>query len=184
MPLPAIIAGAAIGVGLGYLEDHFRGDGNYTAKEMAVDGTLGAIGGGIFKGVKYGGKAVKWSRMTNKARKSKTGTAELRIFGIRTGESFTAKESSEIAILYALGAGANFELAALGYVSDVNTNRKKPAGMQVRNPLDSDHVVTRHPIALLLANQVLDKSSKLTKKGRPKKRCRCKDGTYSTKCCK
>ena len=184
MPLPAIIAGAAIGVGLGYLEDHFRGDGNYTAKEMAVDGTLGAIGGGIFKGVKYSGKAVKWTRMTTKARKSPTGTSELRIFGIRSGEHFTAKESSEIAILYTLGAGANFELAAVGFVSDANTNREKPTGMLVRNAFDSDHVVTRHPIALLLAGQVSNKSSKLTKKGRPQKRCRCKDGTYSTKCCK
>lgn len=184
MPLPAIVAGAAIGVGIGYLEDHFRGDGHYTAQEMAVDATLGAIGGGIIKGVKYSGKAVKWSRMTNKARKSKTGTAELRIFGIRTGEHFSAIESSEIAATYTLGAAANFDLAMIGYASDLYTNREKPNGMMVRNAFDSDHVVTRHPIALLLTNQLSHKSSKSTKKGRPKKRCRCKDGTYSTKCCK
>ena len=184
MPLPAIAIGAGIGIGLGYLEDRYRGDGHYTAEEMAVDATLGAIGGGIFKGVKYGGRAVKWTRMTTKARKSPTGTAELRIFGIRSGAHFTAKESSEIAMVYTVLAGANFELAAIGYASDVYTNREKPTGKMVRNAFDSDRVVTRHPIALLLANQHSDKSSKSTKRGRPKKRCRCKDGTYSTKCCK
>jgi hypothetical protein len=48
--MPAFLAplfGAAGGVALGYILDHTLGDSDYSGKEMFVDATTGAVGGGL-----------------------------------------------------------------------------------------------------------------------------------------
>ena len=50
--MPAFLApliGAAGGVALGYILDHFFGDSDYTGREMFVDSATGALGGGLIR---------------------------------------------------------------------------------------------------------------------------------------
>lgn len=184
MPLPAIAAGVAIGIGVGYVEDRYFGDGNYTAKEAAIDGTLGGLGvGGVIKTGKYGYRSVKWGRRARRARKA-GGTTEYTIMGVRTGHQIMYRDAFEIAQLNAVKFTVHAGGTATSQALDNYTNRERGKVVQVRNPLDSDYVVIRHPLALALAAQPPGKSSKLNKKRTVRKRCRCKDGTYSTKCCK
>jgi len=184
MPLPAIAAGVAIGMGLGYVEDRYFGDGNYTAKEAAIDGTLGGLGvGGVIKTGKYGYRSYKWARRARKARKA-GGKTEFTIMGVRTGQQIAYRDAFEIAQLNAVKFTVHGGAAATSQALDNYTNRERGKVVQVRNPLDSDYVVIRHPLALALAAQPPGKSSKLKQKRSSQKRCRCKDGTYSTKCCK
>lgn len=184
MPLPAIAAGVAIGIGIGYVEDRLFGDGNYTGKEAAIDGTLGGLGvGGLIKTGKYGYRTVKWGRTARKAKRS-GGMTDLTIYGIRTGEKVAYRDAFEVAQLNAVKFTVHGGATAWSQALDNYTNRDTTKVVQVRNPLDSDYVVTRHPIALALAAQPSRKSSKSNTKRSTQKRCRCKDGTYSTKCCK
>ena len=186
MPLPAIAAGVAIGMGLGYVEDRYFGDGNYTAKEAAIDGTLGGLGvGGVIKTGKYGYRSYKWAKRARKARKA-GGTTEYTIMGVRTGHQIMYRDAFEIAQLNAVKFTVHGGAAATSQALDNYTNRERGKVVQVRNPLDSDYVVIRHPLALALSATVSGKSSMISKssKSRSQKRCRCKDGTYSTKCCK
>ena len=55
MVVPVLIAVAG-SVAVGYVTDHIIGDGNYTAREAAVDTVTGALGLGLLKsGAKVGG---------------------------------------------------------------------------------------------------------------------------------
>ena len=46
-----MIVGAAGGLALGYVLDHYMGDSNYTGREAFVDAATGAIGGGLINPV-------------------------------------------------------------------------------------------------------------------------------------
>lgn len=188
VPLIAMAAGAAIGIGVGYVEDHYFGDSNYTAKEAAIDGLFGGVGaGGIYKTGKYGYKAVRWQRRGQRAKAAGPGAVmDYTVLGIRTGSTYTAMDAREMALYYGtaatIHAGATLTSSAIdGYTNRTNMDNV----VSVRTPYGSDYVETRNPITVALLNlaeEVSPKSSKV--KGRPKKRCRCPDGSYSTKCCK
>ena len=55
-----MVLGAAGGLALGYTLDHFLGDSDYSGKEIFVDATTGALGGGLVNPViRVGSRANK-----------------------------------------------------------------------------------------------------------------------------
>jgi len=70
--IPALLVGAAVGVGTGYLIDNLMGDGCYTIEEAIVDGTLGLVGGGFGSRLGRAG-LLKWLRGLSNNQKGNIG---------------------------------------------------------------------------------------------------------------
>ena len=82
-----MVLGAAGGLALGYTLDHFFGDSDYSGKEIFVDATTGALGGGLVNPViRVGSRANKVIRHSGRQ-------------------------------VYKVGAGATESLLVAGYVT-------------------------------------------------------------------
>ena len=128
--IPFVIA-AAVGAGssiaFGYATEKTVGDKEYTARDAAIDGLLGAAGFSAIKGAKSGYQAVKYA---NYARKARNARRPIPIQHRLYGESF-AKYDAEVfqyvAMRHGLRSAKHTAPLAVGsYLKINNTRANKP----------------------------------------------------------
>lgn len=199
MPAPLLlIAGGAISsMAFGYALDHTIGDGDYTAREAAVDGTLGALGvGSALKAANAARKGAKYHRTYRTAQRTGERQNVYSFFGtIERGINLSPR-----ALQYARNVELqHFALQSGTLVLGHHLAGSRSGGSDASRPGDTAapsvtstalndsgyHWI--NPIAKLLAMADEGSFSETRKKRarrRRRKPCRCKDGSYSIKCCK
>ena len=200
MAAPILAAGAAMAVGAstnmlaGYILDEHTpiGDGHYSRKDMAIDGTLGAIGvGGIFKTANFARKALKYRKAIKTAETAGDASVPLRV-GIRTNDDVLL---SGVKILQRDSEIRAITHGTLTLGGDIAKGRDRPDGSSTLTI--GDRVITiLDPISRELARHYYDvgpsgfkpkRAARIAVKAaidsRGGTRCRCKDGSYSVNCC-
>jgi hypothetical protein len=128
-----LVLGAAGGLALGYTLDHFLGDSDYSGKEMFVDATTGALGGGLVNPViRVGSRANKVIRHTGgKAYKVGAGATEsLLVAGYVTKPMISRPVRMEM--LAGAAAGLVYDIAygkSSGSSSEQNGTHVGPGGI-------------------------------------------------------
>ena len=183
-----IVAGMAAGAGTsmatGYAIDMTIGDGHYTRRDAAIDATLGAVGVGSMKNVGRGlHGGIKYWRKGRKAAAAGDDVADITKVGITLVGDVPVSDINMIANVSMASAG--YHAVLLGTSEALNQGPPTRGGqlpVEVRNTIPDAKIEPRDPITVVLI-QLSGKSSNSNKTRRAPKRCRCKDGSYSTKCC-
>lgn len=204
MPVPLVLlagiaAGAAINIAVGYVvEEHTPiGDGNYTARDATIDGAFGALGvGGVFKTANYGRKAYKYKKAADRAEAAGDATLALRV-GIRHNDDVLVSGvrimQQDATIRAGLHGGATVASEILKG-RDSSTPGSSPGVSG--GPRGTRPIKVLDPIvnAALMLSPDINRVSRVTtvrptrtsrkrSSRKSSRRCRCKDGSYSVKCC-
>ena len=177
-------AGAGSSMATGYAIDMTIGDGHYSRRDAAIDATLGAVGVGAMKNVGRGlFTGIKYWRKGRKAAAAGDDVADITKIGITLVDDVPVSDINMIANVSFASAGYNAVL--IGGSEALNQGPPSSGGqlpVEVRNTIPDAEIEIRDPITVVLI-QLSGKSSNSNKTRRAPKRCRCKDGSYSTKCC-
>lgn len=177
--MPAIIAvvgamavGAGTSVAFGYALEMTVGDKHYSRRDFAIDAGLGMVGAGSVKNVGKGAYfGAKWANKARKARKAGDTAVDLTYYGVKVG-----RVSIDDAVMFSrVGYGSSVYHTGIFALSEML--RDSPGSMRQDF---SDR--SFHPRGLLALETVSgsDVKKRSKKSTRP---CRCKDGSYSVKCC-
>lgn len=200
--IAAASAGAGVSIGVGYLVDTHTpiGDGQYTARDATIDGLMGAVGvGGVLKTANYGRRAYKYHKAVKRADAAGEKTVAIRS-GIKYNDDVLVSGVKIARDDAAIRAGLH-SAAMSGGEMIKHDDRKRP-GQQTTIVFGGRKIVIHDPVVstdistfrsasgqssssskVNRSTRQTSRSAKSTRKSGSKRRCRCKDGSYSVNCC-
>ncbi len=126
-----MVLGAAGGLALGYTLDHFFGDSDYSGKEMFVDATTGALGGGLVNPViRVGSRANKVIRHSGRQvyKVGAGATESLLVAGYVTKPMISRPARMELLAGSAAGLVYDIAIQSSGSSSEQNGTHVGPGG--------------------------------------------------------
>jgi hypothetical protein len=186
-PILAVVAAAAVGAGTsvatGYALEMTIGDKHYSRRDFAIDATLGAVGVGTAKNIgKAGYHGAKYAVRLRRAEKAGDTARTVRRSDGLVGRSRYAKDLEQFDRAkadygYHTGVRAYAERFRDGeprtYYDPIDFDGENRGLNQIYESI-MDEIMSR-------ANRRLSRPSKSQRRGITP--CRCKDGSYSVKCC-